>query len=30
MLSPTRFDVDATENSRGGVAAEACSFQTGL
>ena len=30
MLCPTRFAVDATGNSRGGVAAEVCSSQTGL
>ena len=31
MLSPTRFVVDATENSKeGGVAAEVFSFQAGL
>ena len=31
MLCPTRFVVDATENSKeGGVAAEVCSSQTGL
>ena len=31
MLRPTRFVVDATENSNeGGVAAEMCSSQTGL
>ena len=31
MFCPTRFVVDATENSKkGGVAAEVCSSQTGL
>ena len=31
MLCPTRFVVDATENSiEGGVAAEVCNSQTGL
>ena len=31
MLCPTRFIVDATENSKdGGVTAEVCSSQTGL
>ena len=30
MLCQTRFVVDATENSKGGVAAKVCSSQTGL
>ena len=31
MLCPTKFVVDATENSKeGGVAADVCSSQTGL
>ena len=30
VLRPTRFVIDATENSRGGVAAEVRGSQTGL
>ena len=30
MLIPTRFVVDATENSKQGVAGEVCSYRTGL
>ena len=30
MLIPTRFVVDATENSKQGVAGEVCGYRTGL